>query len=119
MILGVPGTFTAFSVLNVSELTAFVSLLAFYRTIILNELSTGSSPTQRRRRRAMPFQTWLTQSPMTTPSPTRTATPRCPQTETRRAPESKTDQDVSARPPTETCSALEFNLDIVSVHGPF
>lgn len=44
----------------------------------------------------MPFQTWLTRSPTTTPSPsTRTATPRCPQTETRRAPESKTDQDVS------------------------
>lgn len=117
VILSIPGILTVFLVLNVSELTVFAPLLAFYRTIILNELSTGSSPT-RRRRRAMPFQTWLTQSPMTTPSPTptRTATPPCPQTETRRAPESKTDQDVSdsARPPLQQKHTASLPLNLIS-----
>lgn len=67
-----------------------------FRTTTSSEHSTGSSPTLRRRR-VTPFQTWQTRSPTTTlsPTPTHTATPRCPQTETRRAHGSKTDQDVS------------------------
>lgn len=66
-----------------------------FRTITWRERWTGSSPI-RSRRRATPFQTWLTPNPTTTASPTQTptATPRCPPTETRRAHGLKTDQDV-------------------------
>lgn len=96
---------------NFSELKSKLS----FRTITLSEHSTGSSPT-RRRRRVTPSQTWLTQSPTTTLSPTQTltATPRCPQTETRRAPGSKTDQDVSGCDVTDC--GYPFCLDFIDLH---
>lgn len=98
--------------------------LQFSRTIILNELSTGSSPT-RRKRKATPFQTWPTQSPMTTPSqtPTPTATLRCLQTETCQAPESKTDRDVSwltlTWPVVDLCLKVPSDLGVSARSGLF